>query len=372
MAVLRSERLAAALLLTAAALGLVVANSPLGPDALALQHTRIPVLGLTLGHLITDGLLAVFFFVAAVELRHELTVGELNSPARALRPALAAAGGVLVPIAIYLAITAGSGTERGWPIPTATDIAFALGVLAVFGRGLPRRVRSFLLALAILDDIVAIGFIAVLFTADLEIGMLLAGLAGAGAFGALSLLLRTRVRLAAALAMALVAVLTWWLVLQSGVHPTIAGVALGLAMSRPPAGRARHALEPWTNGAILPLFAFSAALVPFPAVGVGELSPAFWGIAIALPVGKLIGITAGGLLARPRDGTGLATGDLVAAAAVGGVGFTVSLLMNELAFADAVVADEGTLAVLLGSLVALVTGAVLVNRRARAWRRTPG
>jgi NhaA family Na+:H+ antiporter len=120
-------------------------------------------------------------------------------------------------------------------------------VLAVFGRGLPRRVRSFLLALAILDDIVAIGFIAVLFTADLETGMLLAGLAGAVAFGALSLLLRTRVRLAAALAMALVAGLTWWLVLQSGVHPTIAGVALGLAMSRPPAGRARHALEPWTN-----------------------------------------------------------------------------------------------------------------------------
>jgi NhaA family Na+:H+ antiporter len=370
VAVLRSERLAAVLLLAAATLGLGIANSPLGPAALALQHARIPVLDLSAGHLVTDGLLAVFFFVAAVELRHELTVGELNSPARALRPAIAAAGGVLVPIAIYLAVTAGSGTERGWPIPTATDIAFALGVLAVFGRGLPRAVRSFLLALAILDDIVAIGFIAVLFTDGLDAGMLLAALAGAVAFGALSLLLRTRARVLIGCAMVLIAVLTWWFVLRSGVHPTIAGVALGLAMSRPAAARARHALEPVTNGVILPVFAFSAALVPFPAVGIGELSPAFWGIAIALPVGKLIGITAGGLIARPRDGSGLATGDLVAVAAVGGVGFTVSLLMNELAFADHTVADQGTLAVLLGSIIALVAGGALVAWRARAHRRS--
>jgi Na+:H+ antiporter, NhaA family len=377
MSLFRSERFAAISLLIAAAAGLAIANSPVGSAALDLKafHLAIPgtPLDLSLGHWVSDGLLAVFFFLAAIELRHELTTGELNSPRKALRPAIAAAGGVLVPAGIYLALTAGSGLERGWPIPTATDIAFALGVLAVFGRGIPRRIRTFLLALAILDDIVAIVIIAVLFTATLNVGLLIAGVIGAAAFGALSLLLRTRARIPVAVVMVALAVATWMLVYLSGVHATIAGVLLGLAMTPHAASKVRHALEPVSNGVILPLFAFCAALVAFPQVAPTELSIAFWAIVIALPVGKVIGITAGSylstLVAPKAERRRPEFGDVIAVGALGGVGFTVSLLMNELAFAGIIeVRDEGTLAVLLGSVISLVAAAVLVSWRARVHR----
>ncbi|MFD1714361.1 Na+/H+ antiporter NhaA [Amnibacterium flavum] len=378
MRITRSDRFSAFLLLGAAALALVIANSPLGPGALALSdaHLAIPALGLDLSisHWISDGLLAVFFFLVAVELKHELTRGELASPARAIAPAIAAFGGVVVPAAIFLAVTAGSGYEGGWPIPTATDIAFALGVLAVFGRGLPGRVRAFLLALAVLDDLVAILIIAVFFTRDPQFGALLAAVVAVVAFGLLSRLLRTRMRVLIAVAMVLLAVIAWYFVLQSGVHATIAGVALGLAMKRDPAGRVRHALEPFSNAIILPVFAFSAALVAFPAVSPGELAPPFWAILIALPIGKLLGVVlAGGavsLVARRRSGGGLEVGELVAVAALAGIGFTVSLLMNELAFARSPeVQDEGTLAVLIGSGISILLSAVLVSLLARNRRR---
>ncbi|BDZ44695.1 hypothetical protein GCM10025866_06040 [Naasia aerilata] len=139
MHVFRFERYAAATLLAAAALALLLANLPVGPSVLALRDSHLPILGidLSVGHWISDGLLAVFFFLVAIELRHEVTHGELASPSKALVPAIAAAGGVVVPALLYLLLTAGSGYSRGWPIPTATDIAFALGVLAIFGRGLP-------------------------------------------------------------------------------------------------------------------------------------------------------------------------------------------------------------------------------------------
>jgi NhaA family Na+:H+ antiporter len=171
-------------------------------------------------------------------------------------------------------------------------------------------------------------------------------------------------------------VLAWYFVYQSGVHATIAGVALGLVMARRPAGRAAHALEPWSNGVILPLFAFTAAMVPVPQVSPSELDPAFWGILVGLPVGKIVGITLagllGGLVARQKPGTTtpLTLGDLVVVGALGGIGFTVSLLMNELAFAGMEgVADEGTLAVLLGSGIAIVLSAVFVTIRSRQYRR---
>jgi NhaA family Na+:H+ antiporter len=172
---LRSARFPAIILLAAAVAALIVANSPLGAGADAIKDTYLGIPGvfeLSVGHWIQDGLLAIFFFVVAIELQFELTSGELNSARKALQPAIAAAGGVLVPIVIYLVFAAGSDVGRGWPIPTATDIAFALGVLAVFGKGLPSGIRIFLLALAILDDIVGILFIAVLFTTDVNVGML--------------------------------------------------------------------------------------------------------------------------------------------------------------------------------------------------------
>jgi NhaA family Na+:H+ antiporter len=294
VSLLRSARFPAVLLLVAASIGLVLANSAAAPIAFAVAddvHIGIPgVIDLSVRHWISDGLLAVFFFVAAVELQFELTSGQLASPRRAVLPAIAAAGGVIVPVALYVLIAGGEATSAGWPIPTATDIAFALGVLAVFGRGLPSGVRIFLLALAILDDIVGIVFIAVLFTADVDFAMMLLALVFVVVFAACSRLLDTRARPVAVVGLVVSAIGTWYAVHESGVHATIAGVVLGLTMAQQPALRARHAIEPWVNAIVLPLFALCAALVAIPAVSAGELSPAFWGVLVALPVGKIIGI----------------------------------------------------------------------------------
>lgn len=385
MAIFRSERYAAMLLLAAAVLGLVLANSAVGPSLLALkgEHFSLPWLGLdlSLGHFVSDGLLAIFFFIVAVELKRELAIGELNSLSKAALPAIAALGGVVVPAGIFLLITAGSGWENGWPVPTATDIAFALGLLAIFGKGIPTRVRVFLMALAVLDDLVAILIIAFFFTSSVQLSYL--GFAGVTLllFSGLSRLLQPRSGFVLArrpqwpiaIAMVVLAVLTWYFVFQSGVHATIAGVLLGLVMARHSGSRSVHTLEPYSNAIILPLFAFSAALVAIPTVSVSELSPAFWGILVALPVGKLIGITLagwlGGLFAAKRTGAGLKIGDLLVVASLGGVGFTVSLLMNELAFAsDHEVVDEGTIAVLLGSAIAMVGSAAFVSWRAAQYR----
>jgi NhaA family Na+:H+ antiporter len=376
MSIIRSERTAAGLLLGAAALGLLLANTAIGPRLLDLQHTYLSIgaTKLSVGHWISDGLLAIFFFIVAVELKHELVVGELNSVKKAIHPAIAAVGGVIVPVAIYLVFAAGSGLGQGWPIPTATDIAFALGVLAVFGRGLPNRLRVFLLALAVLDDLIAILIIAVFFTTDpnlLELGLAVVTVA---AFGILSRFLHGRMRWPIGVLMLLLACLSWWLVWDSGVHATIAGVALGLVMARKPAGAVTHVLEPWSNGVILPLFAFSAALVVIPQVSPAELSPAFWGILVALPVGKLIGITLGGWLGsftKPKaERSRIPLFGLVTIGALGGIGFTVSLLMNELAFAgNELVRREGTLAVLLGSAVSIVLAGLMVTALARRYRR---
>ncbi|WP_370558448.1 Na+/H+ antiporter NhaA [Leifsonia xyli] len=194
------------------------------------------------------------------------------------------------------------------------------------------------------------------------------------AFGTLSRRLTGRMRWPLGVSMILLALLAWWLVYDSGVHPTIAGVALGFAMARRPGGRVAHALKPWSNGVILPLFAFSAALVVIPSVSPADLTPAFWGILVALPVGKLIGITLGGWLGSftraKEERARLPLSALVTIGALGGIGFTVSLLMNELAFAgDEEASAEGTLAVLLGSAVAIAVSGTLVTALARRSRR---
>ncbi len=373
---IRSERYSAGLLLAAAGLALILANTGAGTVLLGIRAARlaVPFTGpdLSVGQWISDGLLAVFFFIIAVELRHELAVGQLNSWRKALAPAIAALGGVLVPAAIVLAFTVGTGYERGWPVPTATDIAFSLGILGVFGRGLPNRVRVFLMALAVLDDLIGILIIAVFFAHDTHPAFLALAAAAITVFGLLSRLRQARRWRAAA--MIVLALVGWYFTTLSGVHPTIAGVALGAVMARRPAAVAARRLAPFSDGLCLPLFAFSAALVVFPAVGPLQLSPVFWGIVLGLVVGKPLGILlAGGLisyLARDRGDPFLSAGNLVLVGMLGGIGFTVSLLMNELAFARAPdVADEGTLAVLLGSGIAIVVSAALVAVRARHYRR---
>lgn len=375
----RSERVAAVLLLVAAVVGLALANSPIGPGLQQLRDLHLgPAaigLDLSLGHWITDGLLAIFFFVAALELRHELTHGELDSPRKAFIPAVAAIGGVVVPALIYLLIAGGSEHANGWPIPTATDIAFALGVLALVGRGLPPRVRALLLALAVIDDLIAILLIAFLFTDDVQPIALLLAVPTVLLFGWLSRRLGTGRRRAVIIAVLIaIGLLTWVLVHASGVHATIAGVALGLVMAPRRGQWVRHALEPWTNGAILPLFAFTSALVVVPAVGLTGLDPAFWGIVVALPLGKLIGITGAAMLASrmipaAERKAALPLGDVVVVAVLGGIGFTVSLLMNELAFrGEESIIAEGTLAVLAGSTISIVAGLVVTGLQARRTR----
>ncbi|QNO36422.1 Na+/H+ antiporter NhaA [Protaetiibacter sp. SSC-01] len=377
MQLFRSERTAALVLAAAAAVGLALANSPWGEAIIGLRDahpaTGITVLDLSIGHWIADGLLAIFFLVAAIELRHELTHGELDTPRKALAPAVAATAGVVVPAIVFLIVVREPAQAAGWPIPTATDIAFALGVLALLGRGLPRRVRAFLLALAVLDDLIAIGIIAVFFTRDLEPLPLLLAVPLIAAFGWLSARRRPAHPWRGIL-LAVLGVASWALVLQSGVHATIAGVALGLVYAPKPAGRVRHALEPAVNGLILPVFALSASMVRIPEVREGGLEPVFWGVLIALPVGKLVGITAGALLARgmvPRGErrAALRLPEVLVVATLGGVGFTISLLMGELAFrgSEELIASS-TLGVLTGSLIAIVLGGVttaVVARRAR-------
>lgn len=375
----RSPRFSAIALLTAAVLGLVVANSPVGPGLERLLDAHPPLgavgLDLSIAHWVSDGLLAVFFLLVAIELKQELVDGELSNPKTAIVPAIAAVGGVLVPAGVFLLVTAGTPYTHGWPIPTATDIAFALGVLAMFGRGLPSGIRVFLLALAVLDDLIAIIIIAVVFAHDTDFAALGGAVVAVAVFWVLGRMLRPgrSGQTLLIVAMVLVGLVTWWLVHHSGVHATIAGVALGLVLPRRPGHTLHEHVEPWSNAIVLPVFAFVSAAVVIPSVGIGELSPTFWAVVIALPVGKVIGITLFGVVAtrlfRSPGRSSLSFFSIITVGVLGGIGFTVSLLMNELAFArNEEVLDEGVLAVLVGSGIAIVASAVVVTLRARAYR----
>ncbi|MDP3209222.1 MAG: Na+/H+ antiporter NhaA, partial [Rhodoglobus sp.] len=240
-------------------------------------------------------------------------------------------------------------------------------------KGLPPTFRALLLAIAVIDDLIAILIIAFFFTTDLLPLPLLIAIPLVLLFGWLSHRM-TRARKPWLIPTLIVlGVLSWALVYLSGIHPTIAGVALGLIMASGPAARTRRAVEPWSNVAILPLFALVAALVPIPSVSVTDLNPAFWGVLIALPIGKVVGISAGALVANLMAGKNssvphLPMADVVAIASLGGIGFTVSLLMNELAFDGyGQIADEVTLAVLIASMIAAIAGGILTKLRSRAY-----
>ena len=371
---IRNPQVSAMLLLGAAILGLVIANTGFGPALDAAKHAHLPftVFGLDLSaaHWVTDGLLVVFFFVVAIELRYEFTQGDLSSVSKAAVPTIAALGGVAVPAILYFNL-AGPDGAQGWPIPTATDIAFALGVLALLGSRVPVGMKLLLSTIAVIDDLIGILFIAVFFTESLSLPHLGLAALGVVAFWLVGRVYRgKRGSWPLRILLLVVALVTWWLVAMSGIHATIAGVALGLVLSPAPAESAREKLEPFSNGIVLPLFAFTSASVLIPQVPLAELSPVFWAIVIALPVGKLVGITVAGLIGQAalrvpkRERVRLT--ELIGVSLLGGIGFTVSLLMNELAHRTAEeLIVEGTLGVLTGSLISAVLGAVyltLLNR----------
>jgi NhaA family Na+:H+ antiporter len=370
---MKSDRSAALLLMGAAVLGLVIANSPIGPAFLDFKHAYVGFesLGLKLSveHWVADLLLATFFLVAGLELKYELSIGVLSKPATALVPIMAGVGGVLFPALIYIAFNWGTDYMVGWPIPTATDIAFALGILAIFGRGLPKSARVFLLALAIFDDLVAISIIAIFYTTDVRIEWLLAAALVLAAHSIAEKFQKLPINWIRVLTF----LLLWYAVYQSGVHATIAGVALGLIIPAKKTHSLVAKIQPWTNSVSLPVFAFFAVAIALPTFD-GAFSSVFTGIALALPVGKIVGITLFAIIANriaKKDARlELLWPDFAAVAGLAGVGFTVSLLMSNLAFASIPdILAEATLGVIAGSLLSMAFGAWLSQARGRYYMK---
>ncbi|MDX3781320.1 Na+/H+ antiporter NhaA [Streptomyces europaeiscabiei] len=380
---LRTETVGGLVLLAAAVVALVWANTPWSGTYEEIRdfHFGIPALGLDLsvGHWTSDGLLTVFFLVAGIELKRELVVGELRTPATAALPVVAALCGMAVPAAVYLATTTiGGGSAQGWAVPMATDIAFALAVLAVLSTHLPSALRAFLLTLAVVDDLGAILVIAVFFTSDLNPAALAGAVAGLVVF---YLLQRFRVR--GWWWYVPLGVVIWALMYNGGVHATVAGVAMGLILrtvrdkdeDASPGEGTEHLLRPVSAGVAVPLFALFAAGVSVSAGAVGEVftRPEPLGVVLGLVVGKTVGIFAGTYLAarftRARLNPDLAWADVFALAVLAGIGFTVALLIGELAFTDPADVEHIKAAVLLGSLIAAAVAALLIKRRNGIYRR---
>ncbi|WP_329086741.1 MULTISPECIES: Na+/H+ antiporter NhaA [unclassified Streptosporangium] len=391
--ILRGETVGGALLLAGAVAAMIWANSPWSGSYEALRAVTVgPAalhLDLNLAAWASDGLLAIFFFVAGLELKREFVAGDLRQARRAAVPVAAAFGGVIVPAVLYLLVTLATGADggaaRGWAIPTATDIAFALAVLAVIGRYLPTALRTFLLTLAVVDDLLAIVIIAIFYTASLSLPALLGALVPLAIF---AVLVQRRVR--AWWLLLPLAVATWALMHASGVHATVAGVLLAFTVpvvrgeraGGPDAGPGlaehfEHRLRPLSAGVAVPVFAFLSA-----GVSLGGLSglataltdPIAVGIVIGLVVGKPVGIMiATWLVARFTRADldeSLAWVDVGGLSVLAGIGFTVSLLIGELAFGAGSERDAHVkVAVLTGSLIAALAAALILRLRNRAYRR---
>ncbi|MFI7499004.1 Na+/H+ antiporter NhaA [Streptomyces sp. NPDC049687] len=382
---LRTETVGGVLLLVAAIAALIWANVPalhesyesvshfhLGPEALGLN--------LSIAHWAADGLLAVFFFVAGIELKRELVAGDLRDPRAAALPVVAALCGMAVPALVYTVTTlTGGGDLGGWAVPTATDIAFALAVLAVIGTSLPSALRAFLLTLAVVDDLFAILIIAVFFTESIDFAALGGAVAGLAVFWAL---LRKEVR--GWYVYVPLALVIWALMYNSGVHATIAGVAMGLMLrcttregeEHSPGERIEHLVRPLSAGLAVPLFALFSAGVTVSGGALGDVftRPETLGVVLGLVVGKTIGIFGGTWLTvrftRASLSEDLAWADVFAVASLAGIGFTVSLLIGELAFeGDQTLTDEIKAAVLTGSLIAATLATVLLKLRNAVYRR---
>ncbi|MCW2781187.1 MAG: Na+/H+ antiporter NhaA [Marmoricola sp.] len=365
---LRSETVGGAIALAAAAAALIWANI----DISTYQHFRHVKLGpLDIEQWAADGALSIFFFVAGLELKREFLVGSLRKPADAAVPVVAAACGVAVPALIYVIANHGTSNLGGWAIPAATDIAFALAVLAVVGSALPTQLRAFLLTLAVVDDLIVIAIIAVFYSSSISLWWLLAALACGTAYFVLQ-----QQRVTTGLVYLPLAAGMWWSVHESGIHATIAGVALGLLTRvlpdpdepRSPAERLEHRIVPISAGVAVPFFALmSAGVVLTGGFGLAR-QPIVLGVALGLVLGKPVGILGGSWLltrfTRAEIDEDVSWRDLVGVAILAGVGFTVSLLVSDLSFAG-VRREEAKTAVLLGSLIAAVVAGLILRRRNR-------
>ncbi|MFF3734549.1 Na+/H+ antiporter NhaA [Streptomyces sp. NPDC002476] len=379
---LRTETVGGVILLVAAVAALIWANA-FGSSYAAVSefHLGPASLGLDLSveHWAADGLLAIFFFVAGVELKRELVAGELRDPKAAALPVIAALCGMAVPAVVYTAeVLIGGGSTDGWAVPTATDIAFALAVLAVIGTSLPNALRAFLLTLAVVDDLFAILIIAVFFTEKINFMALIGAFVGLVVF---YLLLRAKVR--GWYIYVPLAVVIWGLMYNSGIHATIAGVAMGLMLrctrqdgeTHSPGERIEHLVRPLSAGVAVPLFALFSAGVPLSGGALANVftRPETLGVVLGLVVGKTIGIFGGTWLAtrftKAELNKDLAWADVFAVASLAGIGFTVSLLIGELAFVgDADTINEIKAAVLIGSLTSALFSGTLLKLRVRKYR----
>ncbi len=365
--------------MAAAALALIVANSPFAESYFAALKAEF---GFALGvfhltesvlHWINDGLMALFFLLVGLEIKREVLDGQLSRPSKIILPGVAALGGVVLPALIYLAFNGAHPDSRaGWAIPSATDIAFALGVLALLGSRVPGSLKIFLTAIAIMDDLAAIVIIAIFYTAQLH----LIALAAAG--GILVVLFAlNRLKVTALWPYILGGLALWYFVLESGVHATLAGVALAMLipLRRSPGApddatsslhRLEHALHKPVAFLIVPLFGFANAGLSFAGVSpAAALDPVPLGVALGLFIGKQLGVfgTAWAIIRMgwadmPRDAS---MGQLYGVAVLCGIGFTMSLFIGNLAFGDPKLIDETKIGVLVGSLASALVGMAILR-----------
>ncbi|WBL81632.1 Na+/H+ antiporter NhaA [Bradyrhizobium xenonodulans] len=367
---LHVEAVSGIVLLVAAAAALLWANSPFAHSYHDLWNLLIPLrLGeftfvKSLHFWINDALMTVFFLVVGMEIRREIHEGALSRFDQAVLPVLAALGGVVVPALIYLSFNAAWGRDQGWAIPTATDIAFAVGVLALLGKSIPTNVRIFLLALAIIDDIIAVLIIALFYAGGLDSGGFVVA-----SLGVLMVLGFQRIGLGSAWAYVLPAAIIWAGFLMAGVHPTLAGVVLGLMTpvrsvrreSEPPVIRVQTVLHPWVAYGIMPLFALANAGVSFTGMKFTDGAQfVTLGVALALCAGKPIGVIGATWLAVRTGWCRLAPGvswtGVCLIGLLAGIGFTMSIFIAMLAFTDDRLLDAAKLGVLLGSLISVTLG----------------
>lgn len=378
---LRDETVGGMLLLGAAVLALIWANSPWGASYVDLVNFQVgPAalhLDLTLGTWAADGLLAVFFYVVGLELKHELVLGSLSKPAQAVVPVAAALGGMILPAVLFVVVnlTMSGGSPKGWGIPMATDIAFALAVLAVVGRRLPVALRAFLLTLAVVDDLGAITVIAIFYSDHFYLTWFLAAVA---TFAVYAWAQHKRIR-TPFLYVPLV-LLGWYFMHGSGVHATIAGVVFGLLTrvrtdpgeAKAPTDRMEHLLHPISAGICVPLFAFFSAGVDVRSVGLVDSlkNPVAIGIIIGLVVGKPIGVVSlswvTARFTRASLSPDIAWRDVTAIGLLAGIGFTVALLIDELAYeTDPLRLSSGKVAILVASVIAALLASIAIFARNR-------